>query len=112
MSVEATIAKSRELNELLAKPLGEPMPDETNRLTGDISGALGGSLRGILADVRRAVDETRLEIAGAAAELVEEVKTGKQVARALRQEAANVRAEYATVLGNGPPTSPADGEKG
>lgn len=110
MTVEDTIARSRELNALLSKPLGEPMPDDANRLTGDISGALGGSLRGILADVRRAVDETRMEIAGAAAELVEEVKTGKQVARALRQEAANVRAEYATVLGNAPPA--VEGEKG
>jgi hypothetical protein len=105
-----TMQKSRELDELLARPWGNEMADESNlKLSGEVSGILGGSLKGVLADVRKAVDEVRLEIAGAASELVEEVKTGKQIARALRTEAANVRTEYATILGNAPP---AEGEKG
>ena len=112
MTLGDTIAKSRALDELLARPLGEKMADDGNlKLTGEVSGLLGGSLKGVLADVRKAVDEVRLEIAGAASELVEEVKTGKQIARALRSEAANVRAEYATILGNAPPP-PEAGEKG
>ncbi len=108
MTIEPTLAKSRALDELLGRPLGENMADENLKLTCEVSGVLGGSLSGILSDVRKAVDDVRLDIAGAASELVEEVRAGKQIARALRTEAANVRAEYATILGNAPP----EGEKG
>ena len=62
-----TMQKSRELDELLARPWGNEMADESNlKLSGEVSGILGGSLKGVLADVRNAVDEVRLEIAGAA----------------------------------------------
>lgn len=108
--LDETLQKSRELDELLARPWGNEMADEGNlKLTGEVSGLLGGSLKGMLSDVRKVVEETRLEITGAASELVEEIKAGKQIARALRTEAANVRAEYATILGNAPPP---EGEKG
>ena len=82
---------------------------ENLKMSSEISGAIGASLAGVLAEVRKAVEETRLEIAGAASELVTEVRAGKQIARALRTEAANVRADYAKILGNAPP---AEGEKG
>lgn len=58
---------------------------------------------GMLAGVRKMVDEAKLGIAAAVTELVTEVKSGKQVETALRAEAAEVRKAFGEVLGNAPP---------
>lgn len=72
---------------------------------------LAGELGAMLQDVRRLVDEVRLDVAGAATELASEIRGGKDVAKALRAEAAEVRKAFSEVLGNQPPADD-EGEKG
>lgn len=71
---------------------------------------LAGEFGGMLADVRKMIDEAKIGIAGAITELVTEVKAGKQVERAIRDEAATVRKAFGEMLGNNPPET-ADEEK-
>lgn len=64
---------------------------------------LAGEFAGMLSDVRKAVDEIKLEVAGAVTELMTEIQAGKSVAKAIRAEADEVRQAFGTVLGNAPP---------
>lgn len=66
-------------------------------------GKLAGEFGGMMADVRRMIDETKLDIAAAVTELTTEVQAGKQVAKAIRAEAAQVRQAFGSVLGNAAP---------
>lgn len=72
------------------------MPDfGTTRLTGEIGA--------IFDDIRKKIDEAKMSIAGAATELVEEVRGYDDVARALRAERDTVRKHIDSLLGNRPP---------
>jgi len=61
---------------------------------------LVGELGGILGQVRKAAEDARLGIAGAASELMAEVGNLKQVEKAIRSETASVREFATSVLGN------------
>lgn len=61
---------------------------------------LVGELGGILASVRKTVEDARIGIAGAASELMEEVRDLKTVETAIRSETQAVRAFKTEVLGN------------
>jgi hypothetical protein len=52
------------------------------------------------AQVAKAMDEVRLDIAAATTELVTEIKDGAKVARAIRAEAMEVRSQWGQVIGN------------
>lgn len=68
----------------------------------EISGGnkLVGDLGALFADLRKTVEEAKIGIAGAASELVEEVKGLKNVETALRGETQSVRQFKAQILGN------------
>ena len=55
---------------------------------------------GMRAQVAKAMDEVRLDIAAATTELLTEIKDGAKVARAIRAEAMEVRAQWGEVIGN------------
>lgn len=69
---------------------------------------LAGEFGGMLADVRRMMDEVKLDIGAAVTELATEIQAGKDVAKAIRAEATEVRRAFGSVLGNAPP---ADGSE-
>lgn len=102
---------------ILRHPPGRPygLRNEARRILDEVEAAampeiggkrLAGELGGMLADVRKMVDEAKLGLAGAVTELVTEIKSGKEVERAIRAEAAEVRKAFGEVLGNAPPTDP------
>lgn len=64
---------------------------------------LAGEFKGLLGELRQLSAEVRTDIASAAAELMTELKAGKEVARQIREETAEVRAAFGEVLGNAPP---------
>jgi hypothetical protein len=66
---------------------------------------LAGEFGGLLAGVRKLVDEAKLGIAAAITELTSEIQSGKEVERAIRAEAQVVRDAFAEVLGNSPPAA-------
>jgi hypothetical protein len=92
LSYEDTMAASRRLDELL-KPEGKEMPEIGGK-------KLAGEFGQMLSDLRKQMDEMKLSLAAAVTELTEEVKAGKQVEQAIRQEAAVVRETFGGVLGN------------
>ena len=94
MTFEETIAKSVALDRALSRPLEERMPEISggNQLIGDL-----GTL---FADLRKTVEEAKLGIAGAASELVEEVKGLKSIETAIRGETKVVRDFKTKALGN------------
>lgn len=94
MTFEETIAKSEELDRALRRPLEVSMPEISggNQLIGDL-----GTL---FADLRKTVEEAKLGIAGAASELVEEVKGLKSIETAIRGETKSVRDFKTQILGN------------
>jgi hypothetical protein len=94
VTFEETIAKSEELDRALRRPLEVSMPEISggNQLIGDL-----GTL---FADLRKTVEEAKLGIAGAASELVDEVKGLKNIETALRGETQSVRDFKTKVLGN------------
>lgn len=94
MTFEETIAKSEELDRALRRPLEVSMPEISggNQLIGDL-----GTL---FADLRKTVEEAKIGIAGAASELVDEVKGLKNIETALRGETQSVRDFKTKVLGN------------
>lgn len=70
----------------------------------DVGGRkLAGEFGNMLAELRKTMDETKLEIAAAVTEVQSELATGKEVAKALRAEADDVRQAFGAVLGNNPP---------
>lgn len=95
MTFEDTISKSQQLDRALARPLGE------GAMAQEIGGKrLVGDLGGIFGQMRKAVEEARLGVAGAASELMTEVQGLKNVEKAIRSETATVREFTASVLGN------------
>jgi hypothetical protein len=93
VTFDETIAKSVELDRHLAKSVENPMAD---------LGAtkLMGELGGLFEDVRKTLEEAKLGIAGAASELMSEVKDLKVVETALRAETKSVRDFKTKLLGN------------
>ena len=98
-TIADTLAASRLLDSVLKEAIEMP----------EIGGKrLSGEFGSMIAGVHKLMDETKLEIAAAVTELTEEVRGGKQVAAAIRQEAAHVRNAFGGVLGNKPPDDAAD----
>lgn len=63
---------------------------------------LASDFASMMADVRKAIDESKQEVAGAVRELKSEItQGGKSAALAIRREAAAVREGYGALLGNG-----------
>ena len=95
MTLDETLAKSVELDRALSRPLEFSMPEISggNQLIGDL-----GTL---FDDLRKTVADAKIGIAGAASELVEEVKGLKNIETALRTETKSVRDFKTKVLGNG-----------
>ena len=61
----------------------------------------GELVSGIRASVGKAMDESKLQIAGAVTELVIEIRDGtKQVVKAVQAEAMAVRGEFSDIIGN------------
>jgi hypothetical protein len=90
----ATIAKSQKLDRALERALKEVGMAE-------IGGKkLVGEIGSIFDDVRKAVEQAKLGISGAASELMTEVRDLKHVETAIRAETASVREFKASVLGN------------
>ena len=94
MTLDETIAKSVELDRALSRPLEVSMPEIGG------SGKLIGDLGTLFADLRKTVDDAKIGIAGAASELVEEVKGLKNIETAIRTETKSVRDFKTQVLGN------------
>lgn len=94
MTFEETIAKSEELDRALRRPLEVSMPEISggNQLVGDL-----GTL---FEELRKTVADAKMGIAGAASELVEEVKGLKSVETAIRGETKSVRDFKTQILGN------------
>ena len=66
---------------------------------------LATNFSGMMADVRKSIDEASQKVADAVKELKTEIESGATgAATALRAEAAEVRKGYAELLGNNPPT--------
>ncbi len=64
---------------------------------------LAGEFSSMMADVRKSIEESKQIVAAAVKELQQEVTEGAQdAAKALRNEAAEVRKGYAELLGNNP----------
>lgn len=63
----------------------------------------------MMADVRKAIDDAKLTVAGAVHELKDEIATGaRNSAKAIRIEATAVRDGFAQLLGNGAPVDEAE----
>jgi hypothetical protein len=72
---------------------------------------LAANFGSMLGDLRKLVDEVKAEVGAAVTELADEVRSGKDVAKAIRAEAAEVRKTFGDVLGNRPPGDPPDPTK-
>lgn len=70
---------------------------------------LAGNFREGMASLRKQLDDMHLEVASAITELQGEVAAGKEVAKQIRSEAADVRAAFGDVLGNAPPDNDGKG---
>lgn len=64
---------------------------------------LGGAIGQLIADARRQMEETRLEVAGAVTELMAEVAGYSDLAKDIRAERDQVRKDVNELRGNGPP---------
>lgn len=73
---------------------------------------LAGEFKGLLGEVRQLATEVRADIASAAAELMTEIKAGKEIAKQIRTETDEVRAAFAEVLGNAPPVDETPKDQG
>lgn len=63
----------------------------------------------MMADVRKAIDDAKITVAGAVHELKDEIATGaRNSAKAIRIEATAVRDGFAQLLGNGAPVDEAE----
>jgi head-tail adaptor len=89
-----TIAKSVELDRHLAQSVEKTMAEigGSTKMLGEI-----GSL---FADVRKAMEDAKLGIAGAASELMVEVKGLEHIQTAIRSETESVRKFKVQLLGN------------
>lgn len=84
------MAKSRKLDRLLVTP----MPDATG------GKKMVGEIGGMLASVRKVMEEAKLGIEGAVSELMTEVKDLKHIEVAIRDETKSVREMKTSILGN------------
>jgi hypothetical protein len=90
-----TLAKSQELDRILAAPLKD------GRMPQEIGGKkLAGELGAMFAQIKQVVDDAKLGVAGAASELMEEVRGIKAIEQAVRAETAAVRQFKAQMLGD------------
>lgn len=93
MSLGDTLAASRRLDRLLSGERNDAMPGVGgSRMVGEIGGLLG--------DVQKILSDAKLGIAGALAELTDEVRDLKNVEVAIRAEAKAVRDMKTSILGN------------
>ena len=94
MTLDETLAKSVELDRALSRPLEFSMPEigGTTKFTGELGSMFDG--------IRKAMDDAKMGIAGAASELVEEVKGLNVIETALRKETDGVRQFKVKLLGN------------
>lgn len=93
-TISETIAKSIELDQLLASPLRDgTMPEIGGK-------KLVGELGGLFADIRATLAEAKLGIVGAASELMAEVRDLKHVEKAIRSETTSVQQFRTQILGN------------
>lgn len=72
---------------------------------------LAADFGAMLADLRALVDEVKNDVGAAVQELAGEVRSGKDVAKAIRAEAAEVRKTFGDVLGNRAPKDEPDPTK-
>lgn len=68
--------------------------------SGKMVGELAAMFEGLRTDLKKVVDEAKLDVAAAGAELVEEVRGLKAMAPALRAETKAVRDFKTQILGN------------
>ena len=67
---------------------------------------LAADFGAMLADLRRGLDEAKSGIGRAISELTSELESGKEIEKAIRSEAAEVRKAFGEILGNNPPAEP------
>jgi hypothetical protein len=90
-----TLAKSQELDRVLAAPLKD------GRMPQEIGGKrLAGELGAMFSQIQQVVDKAKLGVAAAASELMEEVRGVEAIEKAVRSETAAVRAFKAQMLGD------------
>lgn len=95
MTFAETLAKSQELDRVLAAPLKDVMMPQ------EIGGKrLAGRLGAMFDQVKQVIDQVELGVVAAAAELMEEAKGAKAIEVAIRAETAAVRAFKAKMLGD------------
>jgi hypothetical protein len=97
VTFEETIAKSVALDRHLKESVEKTMGFGTERLMGDLGG--------LFQNIQKTLDEAKTGIAGAASELMLEVKGLNVVEKAIRKETDSVRKFKVDLLGNA-----ADGE--
>jgi hypothetical protein len=104
VTFDETIAKSVELDRHLAQAAEKTMAEigGSSKLIGDLGGLFG--------DIRKAVEDAKAGIAGAASELMVEVKDLKHVETAIRTETESVRQFKTKLLGNATGGENLDGE--
>lgn len=99
MTVDETLAASRRLDAALAEAIEKGRPS----MPGAGGKKLAGEFSAMLAGVRKEIEGLQIETAAAVNELMEEVKLAREVPKALRAEAAEMRKAFGEVLGNAPP---------
>lgn len=65
--------------------------------------SLAEDMRVSFASLRKAIDDLKVDAAAAVMELTSEITNGKEGVKAIRAEAAAVKAAFADILGNGAP---------
>ena len=71
---------------------------------------LAGNVKAMLGDLRKKIDDAKINVASAVTELQSEIASADAVARQLRDEADAVREAFGEVLGNNPPEDAKTGE--
>lgn len=66
--------------------------------------SLAEDMRVSFASLRKAIDDLKVDAAAAVMELTSEITNGKEGVKAIRAEAAAVKAAFTDILGNGAPT--------
>jgi hypothetical protein len=61
---------------------------------------LAAELKTGLAGLKKGIDELKLDLAGALSEFSSEMNNGREVAKRIRKEAADVRSAVSELLGN------------
>jgi hypothetical protein len=92
------VQAAEKLDRLLAGAIQQfgprkPMPEVGGK-------SLASELRTGIAGLKRGVDELKLELAGAVSEFSVEMQNGKEAAKRIRAEAADMRQAVSEILGN------------